>query len=207
MLYIYDEIIELDDNFHERMISLLSEQRREKVQNLRSDKKKNASAVAYLLLRLALKEEYGIDEIVEFDYIDNKKPVLREHPNIHFNLSHSLNTVACAVANTDIGVDVQQIDKIKDNVAKRVLTEDEFACFQHTDNPDEFFCEIWTIKESFLKLTGKGISDELRELSADSINDKKIYKGKDYYCCVCGNAAKTMTEKYIGRDDFEQLRN
>ena len=207
MLYIFDETLKDDDVLIESMIPMLSEQRRVKVLKLRNNKSKITSATVYLLLRLALLEGYSIARVVEFDYSDKGKPELKDYPHIHFNLSHSGDMAACVISSADVGVDVQRIGPVKDNVAKRVLTAEEYAGFKNADNPDEFFCEVWVIKESYLKLTGQGISDELREISAEGIQDKMIYRGADYFCCVCGVGAEAMQIKFIGRDDFEQLRN
>ena len=202
MLYIFDEIDLIEDDFLDDYKSLLSAERYEKMQRLRTPQKKKASAVAYLMLRLALSELYGINDAVEFVYEDKGKPLLKSHPDIHFNLSHSKNAVTCVVSNDKIGVDVQYITHVKDSLAKRVLTDSEYARFKAFPTPDEYFCEIWTIKESYLKLIGKGITTDLRDIVADEIMEKMIYRHKDYYYCVCGSQ---VLIKHIRREDFEQL--
>jgi len=204
MLYIFDEIDNIEDDFPESIKSLLSAERYEKTQKLRSTRKKKASAVAYLLLRLALSDIYGINEVVDFNYADKGKPQLKSYPHIHFNLSHSKNAVACVISNNEVGVDVQCIMPIKEVLAKRVLTDLEYAEFKASQTPEEYFCEIWTVKESYLKLTGKGITTELRSIAADEVADKMIYRSKDYFCCVCGSK---MEIKYIRRKDFERLHD
>jgi len=205
MLYIFDGLNTLNEAFYEKTMPLLSGQRKEKIKKLRFSAGKNASSMVYLLLRLGLIEEYDINEPVEFIFESKGKPVLKKYPHIRFNFSHSSGTAACAISKNNIGVDVQQIKTIKDNVAKRVLSAEEYIDFKNTDVPNEYFCEIWTIKESYLKLTGNGISDILTEITAASIEEKMVYKGKDYFCCVCGRDAQTLPVKYIGREDIEQL--
>ena len=144
------------------------------------------------------------DETVEFSYTNTGKPFLSDYSNIYFNLSHSKNVVACAVANREVGVDIQNILPISEKVAKKVLTSSEYTEYRNSLQPDEYFCKIWTIKESNLKKTGKGITIELNGLSADSINDKMIYKINNYVCCVCG---PELEVKYLRREDIEQLRH
>ena len=201
MLYIFDEVDSIEDGFLESVVALLSEERCAKMMRLRTPLKKKASAIAYLLLRLALSDVYGIEEVVEFDYIEKGKPVLRNYPHIHFNLSHSNSAVACVVSDVPVGVDVQHIAPISDKVARRVLTGDEYGKFKESRIPDEYFCEIWTTKESFLKKTGQGISVDLRDLSADSLVEKTIYRGRDYICCATGSNVKI---KHVGRGDIER---
>ena len=210
MLYIIDESEKFENDFYKSVISLLSEQRLKKVERLRTQEGKNASACAYLLLRFALMENYEINDAVVFEFAERGKPKLKDHPHIHFNLSHSHNLAACAVADVEVGIDVQRITEIKDKVARRVLTADEYTKFKNSPNPDEYFCEVWTIKESLLKMTGQGIAEELRDISADSVAEKMIYKVHDYFCCVCLSEKKTkqqMKVKYIRREDFDKLRN
>jgi len=205
MLYIIDNINLLDDDFPERKKSLLSKERQIKSKRLRSLKNKKASVAAYLLLRIALKEMYEITDIVEFSYEDKGKPLLRDYPGVHFNLSHSGNIAACIVADNKVGVDVQQITAVSEKVAKRVLTKAEFAEYKNSQTPDEYFCKVWTIKESFLKYSGQGITMELKEISADTLQDTLTFKGEGYFCSVYGAIMKEIQIKRIGREDFEQL--
>jgi len=202
MLYIFEKIDHLGDDFPESVMSLLSEERKIKISKLRSPMNKNASAVAYLLLRVALINEYGINEALVFDYKEHGKPVLRNHPEIRFNLSHSGDTAACIIAGSEVGIDVQHVAGIKDKVAKKVLTDDEYSIFNKSSDPDGYFCKVWTVKESYIKKTGQGLLFDFKTIAADDIPDTHIIKGENYYCCVCGIETPI---KYIGREDIEQL--
>jgi len=205
MLYVFDELNTLCDSFFEDVMPLLSQERYTKVSRLRCGADKNASAAAYLLLRLVLLDTYNINETVSFVYEKKGKPVLESYPDIHFNLSHCKNAVACAVSDEAVGVDIQHITPISDKVARRVMTDCEYAAFKASSAADDYFCEIWTVKESFLKCTGQGIASELRVLAADEIMDKNIIKGNNYFCCVCGHGAQNMHRKHIRREHFGKL--
>lgn len=223
MLYIFENLNKIDSLFFKSKQSLLSEQRFEKIKRLKSSKAKNASIAVYLLLRLGLLQKYGINEAAMFKFGKHKKPFLKDYPHIFFSLSHSDNVVACAISDSVIGVDVQIISPIEKKLAKRVLTESEYLEFEKSKVPDDYFCKVWTVKESYLKKTGDGITKELREISADSISGVRIIRGADYYCSVCsdkvcGDSRSNsigvdnsdikdckINVKYVGRDDFEQL--
>jgi len=202
MLYICNKINLINDDLLSTFLPLLSEERRVKYNRLRSMTGKKGSVVAYLLLRLALSDEYDINDTVEFEYAKNGKPFLRDHPDIYFNLSHSGDAAACVVAGVEVGVDIQCVKPISDKVAKRVLTSDEYRVFKDTPEPDDWFCRIWTMKESFVKKTGQGMAVDFREISAGDINDAYVNKGAGFYCCVCGFDTDV---KYVGSDDFERL--
>jgi len=205
MLYLFDEVELLSDDFPDSKMFLLSAERREKVGRIKFQNGKMESAAAYLLLRMALNEVYGIDEIVEFDYLDMGKPVLRDFPQIHFSISHTKGVAACVVSDFEVGVDVQIIRQVTDRAAFRVLMEAEYAEFKVAQNPDEYFCKIWAIKESCMKKTGQGMAAAFRKLPAIDIADVKVFREKDYFCSVCGIMALNMQVKHIGRNDFEQL--
>jgi len=206
MLYIFDDVELLSDEFTESKMSLLSVERREKVRRIRFQNGKKESTVAYLLLRIALNEVYGIDKIVEFDYLDMGKPILRDFPQIYFSLSHTKGVAACVVSDFEVGVDVQIIRPVTDKAANRVLTEVEYTEFKAAKNPDEFFCKIWAVKESCMKKTGQGMAAAFKKLPVKDINDINVFREKDYFCSVCGTSALNMQVKYIRRDDLEQLR-
>ena len=180
---------------------LISEQRYQKISAIKSVHNKKASAAVYLLLRMLLSDVYGIDKPVSFDFFKKGKPYLKDYPEIHFNLSHSAIMAAAAVSDAPVGIDVQEIRGTADKLAKRVLTNSEYKMFNENPKPDDFFCKIWTIKESYLKKTGDGISKELRDINAVDIKDIKTCDFNGYYCSICG---EDMQIKHIGRKDIEK---
>ena len=72
-----------------------------------------------------------------------------------FSISHSGETVVCAVSETPVGVDVERIRKPPARVAQRYFTEAERAQLE-TDETE--FWRIWTGKEALCKLTGEGLA-------------------------------------------------
>lgn len=92
------------------------------------------------------------------------KPYLRDYPNIHFNISHSGQYVACAVADRPVGIDVQVIGTYRPEVAVRVCSRDELAGIEVSDNPASEFTKLWTRKEAYLKMLGCGTTGGIREL-------------------------------------------
>jgi len=229
MLYIFDELESLKDDFLERCEPLLSIQRLEKVKKFKNKDSKIQSAAVFLLLRFALYHEFDIDEAPEFVYNDNGKPSLKDYPEIHFNLSHCKTAVACALSNEEVGVDIQDVKPVKDNLIKRVLTEQEFnvmlrrehssVMFSHgtkpapehyretlsptqTITPDEYFSKLWTIKESIIKKTGQGIGDILTGINSESIDDITVINNKNYYCSVTMKDAKII---YVQQKEILRL--
>ncbi len=92
------------------------------------------------------------------------KPYLRDYPNAHFNISHSGRYVVCAVADRPVGIDVQVIGTYRHDVAVRVCSEEQLVKIEASNDPAAEFTKLWTQKEAYLKMLGRGITARIREL-------------------------------------------
>jgi len=118
-----------------------------------------------MLLRYALKKEYGIREIPEFVLNEYGKPFLADHKDIFFNFSHSGKQVICAVDNSPIGIDIQDIRHLSLKVGEKFLSESEkkrISGIKDETMLDRELSRIWCIKESYGKMTGKGFGEGFR---------------------------------------------
>jgi 4'-phosphopantetheinyl transferase len=83
--------------------------------------------------------------------------------NLRFNLSNTAGLVACAVSmDCEIGIDVENITRPvdADELAPSVFAPAELADFRQAgleDRRDRFF-SYWTLKESYVKARGMGLS-------------------------------------------------
>ena len=159
MIYLNDDLAGF--NF-EDALPLLSAQRREQALKFRYELGRKTCAAAYLLLREGLKKEYGITEPPVFEYGEHGKPMIAGHPEIHFNLSHCREAVACAVSNRPVGIDVESVREYKDSLARYTMNDDELRTIAAAGRPDAAFIRLWTMKEAALKLTGRGITDNMK---------------------------------------------
>ena len=83
---------------------------------------------------------------------------------LHFNLSHCRQAIACALSENPVGVDVESIGRYSESLARHVLSPDEFALVSSAPDPQIPFTRLWTQKEAVVKLTGRGIDDDLPNL-------------------------------------------
>ena len=121
-------------------------------------KRKESVAVKALLCRM-LAECFGLtDFTVSCDL--HGKPYI-ENSNLHFNLSHSGNYALCVCADEAVGCDIEKIKECNLKVAQRFFSKSEFAVLKNSDNTAHVFTKMWTLKESALKFSGKGISGGL----------------------------------------------
>lgn len=92
------------------------------------------------------------------------KPHTKAESGIHFNVSHSARWVVVAIADTDVGVDVERIRRVPEGVAYRFFSEQEKQMLDNATNEIEkvhIFFTLWTLKESYLKAIGSGLTKSL----------------------------------------------
>lgn len=153
--------------FREKL-NLLSPYRQQKIALLKHEKDKNRSLGAGIALDHAL-ETYGLKEReVEYEFGEWGKPALKYHSGIHFSLSHSGDYAICSIGDKPIGNDIERVKEGHLKVADRFFTPEELAFLYAVQDEEEItrrMFRIWTMKESFLKVTGKGISLPLRDFT------------------------------------------
>lgn len=146
----------------------LSAGRREKIKSRRFEKDKLQALGAGLLLDFGLKE-YGLREAgVAMAYGGNGKPYLADYPDIHFNLSHSGSMAMAVFSDREAGCDVERVQEARMSVARRFFTEEEYVLLESLKaegERDGVFARLWTLKESFLKVTGEGMRMPLDSFS------------------------------------------
>ena len=179
MIYLNDHLDDFDFN---AALPLLSEQRRQQALRFRHELGRKQCAAAYLLLFEGLQQEYGISERPLFDYGEHGKPVIVGHPDIHFNLSHCREAAVCILSPEPVGIDIESIRPYREQLVRYTMNDDELQRIKQADNPEAAFTRLWTMKESALKLTGEGISNNMRDvllrddlLFETTMHDRYIY--------------------------------
>ena len=98
------------------------------------------------------------------------KPYLKCYPNFNFNISHSGDFVVCAIDDKPIGIDIEKIKNIEyKEIVKSFFSVNEFNYITKEQLNIQLskFYEIWTLKESYIKCCGKGLSIPLKSFSID----------------------------------------
>ena len=161
MIYLNDDIEHFD---WQAALPLLSEQRREQCLKFKHELGRKTCAAAYLLLREALRKEYGIEEAPVFEYGEHGKPTIVGHPDIHFNLSHCREAAICVVSDHPVGVDVESIHRYSESLARYTMNDEEMQQILHADYPALAFTRLWTRKEAVVKRSGHGISNDMKHV-------------------------------------------
>lgn len=180
----------------------------------------NVRAEAHDLLRFALAQN-GIPEC-EQDFIYNKygKPSLRGNSKLNFNISHCKELAVCAVAKNPIGVDAEKIRDFSERVMKRCFTASENDYVKKSTSPNKAFFQLWTLKESYIKAIGIGLSYPLKKAgfiiknnniianTEDEFSFTQIIIDNEFVCSVCCKKIfhnKVYYKSYEDKVAFESL--
>lgn len=155
--------------------ALMSPDERKRCAQLRFDRDRYTFAATRALVRSVL-SNYSSVAPADWRFTSRflGKPQISSpagKPNLHFNLSHSSNLVVCAVsvAHERVGVDAERVDETIEvmEVAARHFSPFEVAALQRLPNCKQrkLFFEYWTLKESYLKACGIGLTSPLDRFS------------------------------------------
>ena len=161
MIYLDDHVGALD---MDAALGRVSAQRRELALKFRHEGSRRLCVAAYLLLMDGLRREYAITGPPLFSFQSGGKPFLDDHPGIHFNLSHSGDVAVCAISDQPVGIDIETPRKISNSLIDYTMNESERELIAASGDPSTAFLTLWTKKEALLKLTGEGISNQLKDV-------------------------------------------
>ena len=145
------------------LLPLVSDQRREEALKYKHLFGQFACLKSYVMLRELL-EQQGLSHPFFFSHNEHGKPFLKDHPEVHFNLSHCKNGILVAVSDAPIGVDIESYRNISDSLIRYTMNEEECQIIETSDDPIRTFTEYWTKKEAVFKLRGTGITHDLHGL-------------------------------------------
>ena len=164
ILCLNDHIADLSEEQTERLINSLPEWRREQALRYKQLQGRKECAIGYVELLRGLRERFDINEMPAFAYKEHGKPYLKEHPDIHFSISHCKEAVGCFVSNRPCGLDIERIRTAKPDLVRHTMSPEEAESIFSNAFPDVAFTRIWTQKEAVLKLKGTGIVDDLHSV-------------------------------------------
>jgi len=186
------------------LLSLLPGELRESMLRYRIVNVLQRSLLGELMTRRILADKLK-NTIDSFNFLKSEKgkPYLEENP-VYFNISHSGEWVVAAFCNSfEVGIDIEKIKPVNFEIAERFFSESEKReLFSKSgDEKLKYFFDLWTMKESYLKLLGKGLTKPLSTFtisgskgqfhlfsdvdSVQDVNFKQYQLVDDYKLSVC----------------------
>lgn len=125
------------------------------------------------VIEQAFELSFGI-KFTELELKRNKygKPFVGN--NMHFNISHTRGLVCCAVSEVPVGVDAELVRPINAALINKICScKEKEALLSSADTDLEFF-KYWTLKESYVKMLGIGLSFPLNKINFSFSGGKPI---------------------------------
>lgn len=155
----------------EQCMALMQPHRQEQVKKIKNHAALQRTVLGEWMAKTAISQRCDIPiEQVSLQRTQQGKPYV-EGLGVHFNISHSGETVVCAVDSVPIGIDVEQIRPRRLSLARRICTPADAAYLAEGGTEQEKLLRlyrIWTAKEAYFKWKGTGITD-LRSISFEDI--------------------------------------
>lgn len=179
---IFDDMTQCTDVEVQRLLPLVSVQRREQALRFKHLFGRFTCLKSYEMLQQLVKEvlaekqeervKYGDlqDWNGAFVFNEHGKPFLQSVrnggriENVDFSISHCKEGIAVAIAPHPIGVDIESFRQYSESLLKKTMNEQEILQIQQAADPSVEFIKLWTKKEALLKMRGTGIVDELPEV-------------------------------------------
>lgn len=162
----------LSDNEFLKGLALVDNEKRNKLKRYHFVDDAKRSLCADLLIRyLAVKNTNICNYDLQFATNKYGKPYLSNSPHFNYNLSHSGQLVLCGISSNSIGVDIEQIKEVNIEIAKNFFSTKEYNMIlsSNSDKQTEFYA-YWTLKESYIKHIGRGLSIPLNSFCFEKSN-------------------------------------
>lgn len=189
-----------EDKLYLRYLNEMSEYRRKKIERSRQRGDRIRSLGVGILMDNYLKKIGLRERDMIYSIGENGKPRFDNQENIFFNASHSGSYAVCGFSDSEVGCDVEVMGDRNPKIAERFFAEGEKQYIFHSKNIQESFIRMWTIKESYLKCLGCGLTRELSSFEVRGLVENEIsikdseenanyffreYQVENAYICVC----------------------
>lgn len=150
-----------------RFFEWLSPEERAQHGRFRFDKHKHTYLVSHALVRSALSLMTQVEPAkLTFKTNAYGKPFIAtpiQHETLHFNLSHTDGLAAVAISKqTALGIDVENKDRqvLTQSLAEQFFAPEECHAVAQASEHERStkMLEFWTLKESYIKAVGMGLS-------------------------------------------------
>jgi len=162
------------------LLDKIRKAKRKKIERFKFREDKLRCLSGEILLKYALEKYFNIEynkEIITEDEFG--KPYLRDK-QISFNISHSGSWAVVVCYVNDAGIDVERVVNPPYEIMPDTFTKNEIKQIEDCGLQEkaDMFYKIWTLKESYIKMIGQGLSIPLDSFSIN-ISDKNTISVKD----------------------------
>ena len=124
---------------------------------------KNSIELRKQIQNCLIKEIGGVENKIKIKKGKYGKPYIANEHGIDYNIAHTIGVGVIAFCEHSIGVDVEYVRGIPEEVLKRCYHSEEQQYVLEANGKKEMerrFYEVWTKKEAYVKYLGVGINNQ-----------------------------------------------
>ncbi|AMR06080.1 4'-phosphopantetheinyl transferase family protein [Bacillus thuringiensis] len=159
---------EMVDADYEKLVNCVSASKKEKLSRYFNKSDAYRSLLGDLLVRVFIWDNFLIpNNQITLSFNKYEKPVIDLGFPFSFNISHSKDWVVCIFDNQEVGVDIEQMDKVNLDLVKSYFSQTEYEDLIILPEPmrTKYFFNLWTLKESYIKCIGTGLNCPLNSFT------------------------------------------
>lgn len=165
----------LDKGVYDRLLACVSPDKSARIRRFYRMEDRIRGLMADILVRSIIIRNTGLqNHEIQFYTNDYGKPFLKDMEDFQFNLSHSGTWVVGVVDHRAVGIDVEQIQPIDLDISKNYFSPVEHRDLMAKEDKFAYFFTLWSLKESYIKIVGKGLSLPLNSFSIRFFNPDDI---------------------------------
>ena len=138
---------------NKELFELVGKERKKKVIRYRMPDDRKRSFGAGVIIQKIL-ENHGLSE-KHLKYSENGKPFADD---LFFNVSHAGDYVVGVLSDCEVGCDIEKAVNAPLEIAEHYFNFRELEYIKSRRDKNKAFFTLWTLKESYMKMTGRGMS-------------------------------------------------
>lgn len=167
-IFALNSLEQIDDVTYRKLLISLPTEQQDRIKKFSRLAETKRALLTDILVRSIIVNELKIsNKEIEFNINKYGKPLLERNCDFHFNISHSGDWIVCAVDSQPIGIDIEKIGPVELAIAAQFFSDEEFKMLMAKNFKDQpfFFFDLWTLKESYIKAIGTGVSTPLESFT------------------------------------------
>lgn len=168
-IFAINDLKQVDDLTFMKLLTNVDNEKYEKIKKFARPDDAKRVLLADILVRAVIASYLRVsNKTIEFNVNKYGKPFLKGNCGLHFNVSHSEDWIVCALHDEPVGIDIERIRPVEPlEMAAQLFSDEEYKTLmiRSPEDRQHFFFDLWTLKESYIKAVGAGLSIPLKSFT------------------------------------------
>jgi 4'-phosphopantetheinyl transferase len=176
-IFALNDLETMDDLTFLKLLTNIPDENQKRIKKFAKPDDAKKVLLADILVRYVVASEMKISsKTIEFNHNRYGKPFLKGNYRLYFNVSHSGNWIVCAIDDEPVGIDIEKIRPIEFETLEQFFSGEEYKMLmaKNPENWQLFFFDLWTLKESYIKAVGEGLSIPLKSFTISFLKRGEI---------------------------------